>query len=102
MTKVNELTTNRNIRMDHMLLPLVVDKSAGQLVHGGRDDLQPGVGRRKRPLQLLDLRLEHREARHPASSRARVSVRGPRGKTFNLCHKCLLSGPLGVEILQLP
>ena len=60
-----------------MLLPLVVDKSAGQLVHRGRDDLQPGVGRRKRPLQLLDLRLEHREARHPVSSLARVSVRGP-------------------------
>ena len=60
------MATHRYVCVDHMLLPLVVDEFASQLVHRRRHDLQPGVGRRERPLQLLDLRLEHREARHPA------------------------------------
>ena len=59
------MATYRNVCVNHMFLPLVVDESASQLVHRRRHDLQPGVGRRKRPLKLLDLRLEHREARHP-------------------------------------
>ena len=96
------MATYRNVCVNHMFLPLVVDESASQLVHRRRHDLQPGVGRRKRPLQLLDLRLEHREARHPASSRARVCVRGPERQNFQSMSQVPLVGALGVEILQLP
>ena len=63
---LSALITNRYVRMDHMLLPLVVNEFACQLVNRRRHNLQPGVRRRKRPLKLLYLRLEHREARHPA------------------------------------
>lgn len=74
--KCGFLVPHRNVCMNHVFLPLVIHELARQLVHRGRHDLQPRVGGGKRPLERLDLGLEHVEARHRTRSKWRPRPRG--------------------------